>query len=725
MRRSMSSSSRDRLRYSSVVSKDEADNSPAYGASGLFTDRNTWKIARAGSFGWAIDGENYFAALRDSFEAAQHEILILGWDIDSRVELIRDENHPHYPSPLAATLQDLVDRRPNLRVHVLSWDFALVYVLERELLPARAFGWHNSDRLHFQLDGRHATGASHHQKIVVIDGALAYAGGLDLTKCRWDSRAHAADEPRRRDPDGSHYGPFHDVQAIVSGDAAAALHELVNFRWSQATGAALPALEHRGDSGELWPDGVPVRARDVDVGFARTWHDIDGSECIDEVKQLYLDMIAAAKQSIYIENQYFTSIPISEALARRLREENGPEVVIVLPGETSGWLEQATMDILRNRAIGRLQESDKFGRLRIVAPDSDELGDTTITVHSKLMVVDGRYARIGSANLSRRSMGLDSECDLVIDDEAAATALCADLLAEHLDGEFNAVAESLATDGLIATIDRFNHKPRRLGPLEIDPSDIEQAVLEPVAKIADLDEPIMQRANGETTTGTSGATLAGWLFLAVVGLAIAAWVYGVVQDSDGDFSLRNLLDAARRIADHPLAALVVPPAIVLGSLVFAPVTGMIAVCALLFDPWVASVSALLGVLLATTVNHWLGGHFHGALMKRMPDAIADKIGTIASSSDIWTLAGLRLVPIAPFTVVNLVVGASGAALGPFLIGTAIAMTPGIVLISLSVDRARAALAGESVFDPWIVVGIATAGAAIIALRVWQNSRKTG
>ena len=706
------------------MSKDEAGASHARGAPGLFTEGNTWKTARAGRFGWVIDGEDYFAALRASLEAAQHEVIIVGWDIDSRVELIRDENHPHYPSPLAGTLQELVDRRPNLRVHVLSWDFALVYVLERELLPARAFGWHNSDRLHFQLDGRHATGASHHQKIVVIDGALAYAGGLDLTKCRWDSRAHAADEQRRRDPDGSHYGPFHDVQAIVTGDAAAALHELVSFRWSHATGKALPALQRRGDGDGLWPEGVPVRARDAEVGIARTWNEIDGSECIEEVKRLYLDMIAAAEQSIYIENQYFTSIPISEALASRLKEKNGPGVVIVLPGETSGWLEQATMDILRNRAISRLQESDEFGRLRIVAPDSDELGDTTITVHSKLMIVDGRYARIGSANLSRRSMGLDSECDLVIEDEAAATALCADLLAEHMDADFDAVAESLATGGLIATIDRFNHMPRRLGPLQIDPNDVEQAVLEPVAKIADLDEPIMQRTNGEATTGTSSASLAGWLFLTVVGLALAAWVYGFVQDGDGDFSLGNLFDAARRIADHPLAALVVPPAIVLGSLVFAPVTGMIAVCALLFDPWVASVSALVGVLLATAVNHWLGGHFHAALMKRVPDTIADKIGTIASSSDIWTLAGLRLVPIAPFTAVNLVVGATGAALRPFLIGTVIAMTPGIVLISLSVDRARAALAGESVFDPWIVVGIAMAGAAIIALRVWRNARKS-
>jgi phospholipase D1/2 len=146
-------------------------------------------------------------------EAAEREILIVGWDIDSAVELIRDESHPLFPSPLAETLQSLAERKPSLEVRVLSWDFAMVYVLERELLPAYRFGWQDSNQLHFHLDGEHAHGASHHQKFVVIDGELAFIGGIDLTKSRWDSREHAADDPRRVNSDGEIYRPFHDVQA--------------------------------------------------------------------------------------------------------------------------------------------------------------------------------------------------------------------------------------------------------------------------------------------------------------------------------------------------------------------------------------------------------------------------------------------------------------------------------------------------------------------------------
>ena len=85
---------------------------------------------------------------------------------------------------------------------------------------------------------RTRSAASHHQKIVVVDDAIAFTGGLDLTIRRWDTPAHRADDPGRVDPAGRPYPPAHDVQVMVDGDAAAALGELARARWRAATGRA-------------------------------------------------------------------------------------------------------------------------------------------------------------------------------------------------------------------------------------------------------------------------------------------------------------------------------------------------------------------------------------------------------------------------------------------------------------------------------------------------------
>src|SRR6185436_15820612 len=117
------------------------------------------------------------------------------------------------------------------------------------------FAWNAHPRLSFQLDDAHPFGASHHQKIVVVDDAIAFAGGLDLAIRRWDTPAHLAREPGRVDPVGRPYPPAHDVQMMVDGAAAAALGELARARWEAATGrVAVTTPPTPAD--DLWPDAT-------------------------------------------------------------------------------------------------------------------------------------------------------------------------------------------------------------------------------------------------------------------------------------------------------------------------------------------------------------------------------------------------------------------------------------------------------------------------------------
>lgn len=169
-----------------------------------------------------VDAADYFRCVREAIVAARHSVFILSWDIDTRMLLMPGGANDGFPEPLGDFLHAVVSARPELQIHVLNWDFAMLYALEREWLPVYKLGWRTHQRLKFALDAKHPIGGSHHQKVVVVDDALAFVGGLDLTRSRWDTPEHATDAPLRRDPDGAPFGPFHDVQAMVDGEAARA-----------------------------------------------------------------------------------------------------------------------------------------------------------------------------------------------------------------------------------------------------------------------------------------------------------------------------------------------------------------------------------------------------------------------------------------------------------------------------------------------------------------------
>jgi phosphatidylserine/phosphatidylglycerophosphate/cardiolipin synthase-like enzyme len=205
------------------------------------------------------------------------------------------------------------------------------------------------------------------------------------------------------------------------------------------------------------------------VAIARTEPEWRGWPLVDEIRQLTLASIAEARHTIYLENQYFTAPVITEALAARLAEPDGPQVVLVSTGRAPSWFDQLTMDRARGAMIWRLRSADIFGRFRAFWPATSK-GDTII-VHSKVTVIDDRVARVGSANLNNRSGGFDTECELAVEahDEAARLQIAA--LRDRLIGHFlaqtgDAVAKARAEyGGLVGAIDSLNREGR-LHPIE-------------------------------------------------------------------------------------------------------------------------------------------------------------------------------------------------------------------------------------------------------------------
>jgi phosphatidylserine/phosphatidylglycerophosphate/cardiolipin synthase-like enzyme len=375
---------------------------------------NCWRVDHADRLSLLVDGAAYFHAFREAAKNAQRSVLIIGWDVDGRFELEREGTSDGLPTNLRDFLDSLVRRKKGLQIHVLDWDFAMIYATDREWLPSYKMDWTSHRRLHFRLDAQHPVGGSHHQKIVVIDDRVAFAGGLDFALGRWDTSEHRPDDPRRRDIDSTIPQPYHDIQLMVSGSVARALGELARERWHTATGQRLDAPQPADDS-DPWPEDVRVDLAGAPVGIARTCPEYKDRQAIKEVQQLLLDAIAAARKTIYIENQYFTAHSIGDALAARLAEDDGPEIVVILPQHTVGWLSQNTMDVLRERLIKRINAADEHDRLRVYYPHVPGLGTQCINVHAKVIVIDDVLLRVGSANFNNRSMGLDTECDLAIE----------------------------------------------------------------------------------------------------------------------------------------------------------------------------------------------------------------------------------------------------------------------------------------------------------------------
>jgi phospholipase D1/2 len=502
---------------------------------------NCWRVERAKRFYCVQDAADYFRLVRHAILHARDTVFIAGWDIQATLDLMpggAPDNHKA-PTCLNELLRWAVRRRPRLRCYVLIWDYAALYTLERDPFARWRLGWRMPRQVRFRFDDRHPIGGSHHQKIVLVDDDLAFSGGIDLTGHRWDTAAHRIEEPARVNAMGTPYGPYHEIQAMADGPVAASLGALVRDRWHALGEPTRPpaSASTSAASRELWPDEIEPDLTDVDVAIARTMPPSDGDPAIRECERLFLDSIAAAERSIYIESQYFTNDTLGRALAERLREADGPEVIAILPKECPGWIEQQTMGAMRDRALRDLAAADGHGRLRVVYPAASRARGVSTFVHSKVMIVDDRLVRIGSANFSRRSMGVDSECDLAADagDDARHRAgvrrIRDRLIGEHLGMSADAVAAEVARLGsLRALIDtRANeHEDRALLPIDLSTPPVEppaeilkiaadpEEPLEVTAGLTELIPPLDARAHR--------GTLRVWLPAIAIGAASLATV---------------------------------------------------------------------------------------------------------------------------------------------------------------------------------------------------------
>jgi phosphatidylserine/phosphatidylglycerophosphate/cardiolipin synthase-like enzyme len=367
---------------------------------------------------------------------------ICGLQLDPDMDLTgREPSAPGYKA-LGELLADLVVAGVDVRVilagAVLSGSIA------RPVIGPFHANVHSAQRLQRRrplrgrvlLDWSGAGLGSNHQKITVVrrgSELTAAVGGIDYDSSRFDSSPHDHLTVR-----GGRWG-WHDTGAIVSGPAAADVWNVFRMRWIGATSLprrrylaplhgfpvinpyaigdpvpAAPAQPARPSSGTAVQILRSMGPWYIDslVPWARRHYTSGPPGGVHEVYLTLVQAIGAARQFIYVEDQYFREYPGGDhrfELYAHLRAAAARGVKVILVG--SGSRDPAESSPLINGTVNPdLQK-------KIIDPLPQHLRRNVglwrvehLTVHTKIVIVDDQFAAVGSANFFSRSMaGVDTE----------------------------------------------------------------------------------------------------------------------------------------------------------------------------------------------------------------------------------------------------------------------------------------------------------------------------
>lgn len=680
----------------------------------LVPDRTCWRLDRADRASCIQDGADHFRLVRAAMLRAEHSVFILGWDISGRTNLIPGLSESDAPAHLDDLVTFIAKRRPRLQVYILVWDYGSLYTLERDPLTRYRLGWRTPRNVHFGFDDHHPLGGCHHQKVVVVDDALAFSGSIDLTGHRWDRSDHEVDDPDRITPTGKAYDPYHEVQMLVDGPAASALGELCRHRWRVLGARHLPPIQPSTHS--LWPIEVKPDFVDPLVGISRTIPGSESEPAVRECEALFFESIAAAKRSIFIENQYFTSARLADALAKRLKESDGPEVIVVSPRECHGWLEKSTMGAFRERAFETLRGADAHGRLRLVHPLASRSRDVSTFIHSKVMTVDDELLRIGSANFSNRSLGMDTECDVSIaadgksDTRRGIRAVLARLLGEHVGATGAQITRELEQAGSIrGVIDAHAGNERTLEIIPPAPESVE--LPDALRNAADPEEPIglgpeMDGLLPAVPASSERSVFRAWVLpaTAIASALLVAWASSDPSAPEWLASARRSLSAAEGTAGIVLAA----AALVVAAWCLVPIEIGILVTGFALGSGRGAVASAAGAVVAAATMYAAGRLIGPAALARWLSPRAYRKGRQICTRRSGLPAVLRAATVATTSSMHLLCGAGKVRFWSYMAGTVLGLVPAVFALSVLGGLLRWTL-----FRPTISAALATIGVAVL------------
>jgi phosphatidylserine/phosphatidylglycerophosphate/cardiolipin synthase-like enzyme len=365
-----------------------------------------------------IDGEEAFAAIAEAIAQAREYVHITGWHTAAHLELV----HCDSPIVLGALLAETAER---IDVRLLAWAGAPVPVFHpsRKDVSVSLETLVRQTKIRCERDPREHPFHCHHEKTIVIDGQVAFVGGIDMTDFGGDRNDSSAHPARRR------LG-WHDVGTRLHGPAVADVRDHFAMRWKEVTGETLPGGPAPRARGEHTVQVIRTVAEDM---YERV------PEGDFRILESYVRALRGAQRYVYLENQFLWAPEIADLLAAKLRRPPSDEfrVVIVLPAKANNGQDDT------QGQLGVLAGADGGARRLLAATLRSRSGgrEDPLYVHAKVGIVDDRWLSIGSANLNAHSLLNDTEMNVATDDAELARGTRLRLWAEHLETDVSAIAD--------------------------------------------------------------------------------------------------------------------------------------------------------------------------------------------------------------------------------------------------------------------------------------------
>jgi phosphatidylserine/phosphatidylglycerophosphate/cardiolipin synthase-like enzyme len=357
-----------------------------------------------------IDGAEALPRISQALDAAHSDVNIAGWHIAPDFGLDRDEG--------ARRLRDhLAELAERVSVRVLLWAGAPLPVFSPRRSQMRRVRDEMTagTKVQCALDSHERPMHCHHEKLVIVDGEIAFVGGIDLTSLSGD-RFDSSDHPAR-----GKIG-WHDASSRLEGPAVADVADHFASRWGEVTGERLPPTPPPPADGEHEVQvvrTVPEKVYDfLPQGDFR-------------ILESYQRALRSAGALIYLENQFLWAPQVVEILLDKLRNPPSDRfrLVILLPAKPNNGADDT------RGQLAQLTEADDGAGRFLAATLSSRTGQLAgpLYVHAKIGIVDDQWLTVGSANLNEHSFFNDTEMNVVSCDPALARGTRLRLWSEHLE----------------------------------------------------------------------------------------------------------------------------------------------------------------------------------------------------------------------------------------------------------------------------------------------------